>query len=197
MDSAKSTKSVQSKRNSGLLKALLLVLAGLAINLFFSNLTKILELPLYIDNVGVIISSVMGGYIPGITTGYLTNAINGISDSSSYYYGTLSVINAVIAAYGAHRGWFKKFHTIILTIILFTISGGVLGSILTWMLYGFDYESAKVFAKNFYDGGMSPFMAQFYSDVLYDVIDKTVTVILVLILLKLSDILFGLKKVDF
>ena len=67
MDSAKSTKSVQSKRNSGLLKALLLVLAGLAINLFFSNLTKILELPLYIDNVGVIISSVMGGYIPGIS----------------------------------------------------------------------------------------------------------------------------------
>ena len=197
MDSAKSTKSVQSKRNSGLLKALLLVLAGLAINLVFSNLTKLLELPLYIDNVGVIISSVMGGYIPGITTGYLTNAINGISDSSSYYYGTLSVINAVIAAYGAHRGWFKKFHTIILTIILLTISGGVLGSILTWMLYGFDYESAKVFAQHFYDGGMSPFWAQFCSDVIYDVIDKTVTIIFVLILLKLSDILFGLRKVDF
>ena len=194
MDSVQST---QEKRKSGLLKALLLVLAGLAINLIFSNLTKLLELPLYIDNVGIIITSVLGGYIPGVTVGYITNAINGISDSSSYYYGTLSVINAVIAAYGAQRGWFKKFHTILLSIILFTVSGGVLGSILTWMLYGFDYESAKVFAQNFYDKGFPPFWAQFCSDVIYDLIDKTVTVIFVLILLKLADILFHIRKIDF
>ena len=194
MDSVQST---QEKRKSGLLKAMLLVLAGLAINLFFSNLTKLLELPLYIDNVGIILTSILGGYIPGVTVGYITNAINGISDSSSYYYGTLSVINAVIAAYGAQRGWFKKFHTILLSIILFTVSGGVLGSILTWMLYGFDYESAKVFAQNFYDKGFPPFWAQFCSDVIYDLIDKIVTVILVLIFLKLGSILFNIRKIDF
>ena len=129
-----SVQNASAKQGSGLLKAFLLVLAGLAINLFFSNLTKWLELPLYIDNVGIILTSVLGGYIPGVAVGYITNVINGISDSSSYYYGTISVLNAVIAAYGAHRGWFRKIPTILLSLILFTISGGVLGSILTWML---------------------------------------------------------------
>ena len=130
------------RQSSGLIKAILLVLVGLAINLLFSNIVKWLDLPLYIDNVGIILTSVLGGYIPGVAVGYITNAINGISDATSYYYGTLSVINAVIGAYGAHRGWFKKIPTIILTILLLTFSGGVLGSILTWMLYGFDPEYA-------------------------------------------------------
>lgn len=196
MDSVQST---QGKQKSGLLKAMLLVLAGLAINLFFSNLTKLLELPLYIDNVGIILTSILGGYIPGIAVGYITNAINGIGDSSSYYYGTLSVINAVIAAYGARRGWFKKFHTILLSILLFSISGGALGSVLTWMLYGFDPTSPdnKYFATMFYEKGYPPFWAQFCSDMVYDVIDKTVTVILVLLILYVIRTLFKIKKVDF
>lgn len=185
------------KRNSGLLRAILLVLTGLAVNLLFSNIVKWMGLPLYIDNVGIIMTSALGGYIPGVAVGYITNAINGISDSTSYYYGTLSVINAVIGAYGAHRGWFKKIPTILLTILLLTISGGVLGSILTWMLYGFDPEYAKPIALKFYEGGMGPFWAQFWSDVIYDIIDKTITVILVLILLYLFEKLFRIKKIDF
>ncbi|MCR5325062.1 MAG: HD domain-containing protein [Lachnospiraceae bacterium] len=186
-----------NKQSSGLLKAILLILIGLAINLLFSNIVKWLELPLYIDNVGIILTSALGGYIPGIAVGYITNAINGISDATSYYYGTLSVINAVIGAYGAHRGWFKKIPTILLTILLLTVSGGVLGSILTWMLYGFDPEYAKPIASKFYESGLGPFWAQFWSDVIYDVIDKTITVLLVLLLLYLVDKLFKIKKVDF
>ena len=187
------------KQKSGLLKAILLILAGLAVNLLFSNLVKLLNIPLYIDNVGIILTSILGGYIPGVAVGYITNFINGISDSSSYYYGTLSVINAVIAAYGAHRGWFKRIPTIIFAIVLFTISGGVLGSILTWMLYGFDPTSPdnKYFATMFYEKGLPDFWAQFCSDVLYDLIDKTITVLLVLIFLYLIKTLFKLKKVEF
>ena len=185
------------KQKSGLLEAFLLVLAGLAINLLFSNLTKILELPLYIDNVGIILTSILGGYIPGVAVGYITNAINGISDSSSYYYGTLSVINAVIAAYGARRGWFKKFPTIILSIGLFAFVGGALGSVLTWMLYGFDLESAKDFAVYFHDKGLSNFWAQFCSDVIYDIIDKAITVIIVLVFVYLIKVLFKIKRIDF
>lgn len=187
------------RQRSGLLKAIVLVLVGLAVNLLFSNITKALELPLYIDNVGIILTSALGGYIPGVTVGYLTNAINGYFDASSYYYGTLSVLNAVIAAYGAHRGWFKKFHKILLSVLLFTISGGVFGSILTWMLYGFDPGSAKDIAVSLYDNGngLSPFWAQFCSDVTYDLIDKTITVIIVLILLYLIKQVLHIGKIDF
>ncbi len=191
--------SIQDKQNSGLKKALLLVLIGLAINLLFSNIVKWLGLPLYIDNVGIIFTSVMGGYIPGVAVGYITNVINGISDAESYYYGTISVFNAVIAAYGARRGWFSNIGGIIKSIILFTISGGVVGSVLTWMLYGFDPEYAKPIALSFYNegNGLTPFWAQFCSDVIYDLIDKTITVALVIGILLVVRKLLKIRKVDF
>ena len=192
-----SVKSLSDKQNSGLLKAVLLVLAGLAVNLLFSNLAKLLELPLYIDNVGIVITSALGGYIPGVAVGYITNAINGITDSSSYYYGTLSVINAVIAAYGSHKGWFRKFPKIVLMIILFTLSGGALGSILTWNLFGFDLEGAKDICANLYESGFEPFWAQFTSDVIYDLIDKTVTMVIAILILYIIKLLFKIRKIDF
>ncbi|MBR4344746.1 MAG: HD domain-containing protein [Lachnospiraceae bacterium] len=190
---------MEGKRKTGLLRAFLLVLTGLVINLLFSNIVKLLELPLYIDTVGIIFTSAMGGYIPGVAVGYITNIINGISDLESYYYGTLSVFIAVIAAYGSRRGWFRKITGIIKSIILFTIAGGVLGSILTWMLYGFDPDSAKPIAASFYDNGngLSPFWAQFWSDVIYDLIDKTITVIIVLGILIVVRKLLKIRKVDF
>ena len=194
-----SFQSVQKKQSSGLMRALLLVMVGLAINLLFSNLNKWLGLPLYIDNVGIIFTSVMGGYIPGVAVGYITNVINGISDAESYYYGTISVFNAVIAAYGARRGWFSNIWGIIKSISLFTLSGGAVGSVLTWMLYGFDPEFAKPIASAFYnDGnGLSPFWAQFWSDMIYDVIDKTITVGLVIALLIVARKMLKIRKVDF
>ena len=187
------------KQNSGLLRAVILILCGLAINLFFSRLCKILELPLYIDNVGIIFTSAMGGYIPGVAVGYITNIINGLTDSESYYYGTISVFNAVIAAYGARRGWFRQIIGIIKSIICFTISGGVFGSILTWLLYGFDPEYAKPIASAFYNNGngLSPFWAQFWSDVIYDLIDKTITVAIVLIILIFVRKVLKIRKVEF
>jgi hypothetical protein len=194
MESIHKTKE---KQKSGLLKAILLILAGLAINLLFSNLVKLLNIPLYIDNVGIILTSILGGYIPGVAVGYITNFINGISDSSSYYYGTLSVINAVIAAYGSHRGWFRKFPKIVLMIILFTLSGGALGSILTWNLFGFDLEGAKDICVNLYESGFEPFWAQFTSDVIYDLIDKTVTMIIAILILYIIKLLFKIRKIDF
>ena len=61
-------------------RMLLLCLSGLLINAFFARLARALALPLYLDNIGSALAADLGGYIPGIIVGFLTNLINGIWD---------------------------------------------------------------------------------------------------------------------
>lgn len=93
------------KRN---LNALLLCLAGVALNLLLWRIAALLSLPLYLDTVGTIAVAVMGGYLPGVLVGFVTNVINSIVDPTSVYYGALSVLIAIFATYLSGKGWFKK-----------------------------------------------------------------------------------------
>lgn len=175
----------KKQKQSAWLRMLLLCLGGLAINLLFSRIALWFHIPLYLDSIGVILTAAVGGYIPGIVVGYLTNLINSISDPVTAYYGTLSVLIAVIAAFGESRGWFKKAHTIVLMIFGFALVGGGMGSILTWLLYGFDFGSgiSAPLAHLVYDNLIpNVFWAQLIGDFLLDVIDKIVSMIPVLLI---------------
>lgn len=177
---------IKKQKLKSWLRMFLLILAGLLINLLFSRLAIVLNLPLYLDSIGIILTASVGGYIPGIIVGYVSNMINGISDPVTVYYGTLSVFIAVIAAFGAHRGWHKKVKTVILSIFGYAFVGGILGSILTWCLYGFDFGTgiSAPMAHFFYDNLIhSVFFAQLAGDFVIDLIDKALVMIPVLLTL--------------
>lgn len=154
----------------------------LALNFLLFGIVSALGLPLYLDNVGIILASILGGYLPGIFVGFMTNIVNCFSDPSSIYYGIISVLNAVIAAYFAEKGWlsFKKPFRLILLALMLAAVGGGLGTILPWMLDGIYFDSES-FSKVLVDWGVSDiYVAQFLGNVIMDVLDKTITVILVM-----------------
>ena len=68
--------------------SLMLVPAGIALNMLVSKAAAALGLPLYLDTLGTVLAAVLGGYLPGILTGYLTNLLNGFSDVTNIYYGS-------------------------------------------------------------------------------------------------------------
>ena len=187
-----------SSNRKKLLDIALLCLVGLLVNLLISNLVIWLKIPLYLDNIGVLLTAAIGGYIPGIVVGYLSNIINSIGNPMTAYYGTITVLNALVAAWFVRHGWFKKVSTVLLSILVFAFFGGILGSLLTMALYGF----------NFADGMSGPvvrfvyehlihqtFWAQLMGDFLLDIIDKAITVCIVLIVLKIiPDRLVGILE---
>ena len=120
-------------------KAILLCVIGLLVNFLLAHMAKGLKLPLYLDNIGSALVAALGGYIPGIVVGFFTNLINGIGDYTTTYYGSLSVLIAVSAAYFASKGYFSKLSHLPLIILVSSLIGGGLGSVLTWALYGFDF----------------------------------------------------------
>ena len=158
------------------------------INIALNRLCGVLHLPLFLDNVGTLLAAALGGYLPGIIVGYSSNIINSTSDPSNAYYAMLSVLIAVSGRYFFDRGYFDKFYKTILTIPVFAFIGGVLGSLLTYLMYGFGIGEgiSAPFALSLLESGkLNVFWAQMISDVVIDLIDKTITVVIVFTLIKI------------
>ena len=161
---------------------------AVALNFILPRTASLLGLPLYLDNVGTLIAAVLGGYLPGIVVGYLNNIINMQGNPGNAYYVVLSTMIAACGTYFGRKGYFDRFWKALLTIPVFAFIGGVLGSIITYILYGYGMGEgiSAPFARALLDSGrMSVFWAQMTSDVVIDLIDKALTVIFAFIILKL------------
>ena len=178
--------SYDRKNRLGMVLALCAVC--LAINFLGVRLALGLKLPLFLDNIGGTLAAVLGGYIPGIVVGFLTNLINGVNDYTTAYYGSLTVMIAICAAWFAQRGYFEKPRGLLIAALTFALIGGGLGSVLTWTLYGFNFGtgiSAPLAHRIYESGSLGMFWSQFAADMLIDIADKSVTVAVVALVLKL------------
>ncbi|MBR5369663.1 MAG: HD domain-containing protein [Lachnospiraceae bacterium] len=175
----------KSRRYIGLISV---YLGCILINILFSRLCGLLEIPLFLDCIGTLLAAICGGFLPGIIVGYVTNLINSVFNPPTAYYAVISVLIALSASALAYKGFYKKFYKSLVSIPVFTFMGGFLGSLLTFLLYGFGIGegiSAPFAQKLLENGTLSVFSAQLISDVAIDIIDKTVTVLIVYALLKL------------
>ena len=119
--------------------ALLFCIACLALNVAGSCIVAALGLPLYLDCTGIILAGAMGGIVPGVVVGFFTNMLTGLFDSSSWYYAFTSVLIGLAAADLGRRGWFERLGTSLLSVFVFALIGGGVGSVITWCLYGFSF----------------------------------------------------------
>lgn len=170
--------------------AAVLCAAGLLVNIAGVQLARATGVPLYIDNIGSALAAALGGTIPGIVVGFLTNLVNGIGDYTTAYYGSLTVLIAICSAWFERKGFytFKKPWRLLAVIAVFTLIGGGLGSVLTWTLYGFSFGDgiSAPLAHRLYEGGrLSQFWSQFLADMLIDLADKSITVLIVAAVLNL------------
>lgn len=179
---------MRHKSNRHFVIQALFFLGTVLINFILPRTAGALGLPLYLDNVGTLLAAILGGYLPGIFVGYLNNIINMQGNPGNAYYVVLSTMIAAVGAYLGSKGWFDKIGKTLLTIPVFAFIGGALGSVLTFLLYGFGMGEgisapfARVLLNN---GTLSIFWAQMISDVTIDLIDKGITVVLVFVILRL------------
>ena len=171
-----------------------LIIIGVAINIGGAQLAKALKLPLFLDCIGTILIAAIGGYLPGAAVGFLSNMINALNDPANAYYTLLSVLIGLCAAFYARRGYFRSLWKALLLTFPLAIIGGALGSILTYLIYGFGFgEGISLgLARTLYQSGnLSLFFAQFISDMIIDLGDKFITLIIVYLILKLVNKFFG------
>ncbi len=170
----------EKQRISPWVTFILLCAVCLLINFLGVRFALKFSLPLYLDGIGIVLAAVLGGYIPGIMVGFLSNLINGISDYTTMYYGVISVLIAVAVAWFSRKGWLKKPRMIVLGILVMAAIGGGIGSVLTWFLYGLDFAtgiSAPLVLWIYRTLHLSRFWSQLSGDLLIDVADKGITLL--------------------
>ena len=182
-------------------KQILFYVCAVLLNIALNKLCNYFKIPLFLDCAGTMIAAVLGGYLPGIFVGYLTNIINSFQSPENAYYAGLSVLIAVSATFFSRKHFFEKYYKTILLIPVFALIGGGLGSFLTYYMYGFGLGegiSAPFALKLLEKGRLTVFEAQLISDLSIDFADKLITVSLVFIILKLipAKISNGLNLTD-
>ncbi|HPY84508.1 MAG TPA: HD domain-containing phosphohydrolase, partial [Ruminococcus flavefaciens] len=178
------TNNILSVKKRNLITALM-CLIGIFLNLFFGTIAEKSGAPLYLDTVGTIVASIIGGILPGVIVGFSTNIFKSISDTSALYYGVLNVLISVTASYFAKKGFFKKPLKTIAAIIVFALIGGGIGSFIPIYLDDVPNDSGILQSMLYDTGIMSERTALIISDVLVDLLDKTISVIMALIILRI------------
>lgn len=170
----------EARRGAGrrLALALLFCFDCIAINIAGSRVASLLDLTLFLDCIGTIVASIIGGPIPGVVVGYLTSLFNALFDSSAIYYGLVSVLVALTAWIMRRANWFEHIPTILLSIPVFALLSGGVSSVITWWVFGFGSEGVSTdLAHAILNAGVSvPFVAQLLADAIVDLSDKAITV---------------------
>ena len=165
-------------------KRYLLVLIGVLINIPFSMLGNYLTdlgIPVYLDTIGTVLTTIFGGLIPGILVGLIGNLINCIARPLAIYYCMVSVLIAVFSYFFSKRLVFKSWWRPIILVLVFAAIGGFLGSVLNYSLFGYFYnpELTGNFATIIHEHGIkSIFLSQITADFLLDIVDKFVVVLI-------------------
>ncbi len=170
-----------------LIMFVLLVAFGTGINLCGAYTASRFSLSLYLDCMGTMLASILGGYMQGITVGLLSSLINGIIDDPKLMsYGSLNVFIALFTAWAATHKWFKKPTKIILAVFIYAFLGGFLGTIITLNLYGFAQDDAsKPVVLWFANMGFSNMTAEFIGDYCVDIFDKALSLSVCLLIVSL------------
>ncbi|MBR3043678.1 MAG: HD domain-containing protein [Oscillospiraceae bacterium] len=163
----------------------MLCLAGIALNLILCEIAGRLQLPLYLDTVGSVAVAIMGGYLPGVIVGFATNMLKSITDPSAMYYGVLNVLIALTASLFAKKQYFRKLPGILLTMVVFTLIGGGLGTLIPWYLDDVAFDSESLSAAIYGTGHFNQISAHLLANLAADFLDKAVSVLLVLLIVHL------------
>lgn len=158
------------------------------LNLLGARLNDFLGLPLYLDNIGTVLSALLGGYIPCITVGFLSNIVNSFFNSVSVYYCVISVLIASAAVAFAHRMRRFSIKIIFLAVLTFALLGGGVGALLTWLIFGMDFGEG--FAVDMAQAinnviPMGYFLSNLISNFLIDFVDKLVVTLISIAIYKL------------
>ncbi|MCR5651855.1 MAG: HD domain-containing protein [Lachnospiraceae bacterium] len=173
-------------RRRQLFLPMMMILIGLILNIGGTVVVQAKGLMLYLDCMGTVLVAFLGGYVPGIAVALFSTIINNFSDSVSIFYAPVSVLIAVVTVYASKKGYLRKLKYNILYIIVLAFVGGGIGGIITWELHLIDssvYSTGMV--SSLYRMGFDKFWSWFIVNFLFDLIDKTVTVVFVRILLYL------------
>ncbi len=159
---------------------------AIAINIGIGIIVKALNLPLYLDSVGTIISTLIFGWRVGATVGIMSFVITAIffNPVVVYFVGTQAAI-AIYIDWIARRGFFNNaFKTLISGLGLGVVAAVVSAPVIIWVFQGATGNGAALVTSFFAKVGNQIIESILLSGFSIEPIDKTLQCLLSLYILK-------------
>ena len=143
----------------------IICVVGILVNIFGFYLTGKFNAPFSLGAVGTILASAMGGYLPGVVAGFAINIVRSLDDYNVMSYGFIDMLVAVMTNVLAKKGFFDHIIKAISTIPFFALLTGILRYVVSYLI-----EKTE--------GG-------FATTLLWELVDKSITVALVVVTIRL------------
>ncbi len=120
----------------GINQLMITTVAGIFINVVLSFLVEQFELPLYIDTIGTIGVTILGGVFPGIVSAVATNIICTLFNSDALFFTFINVVVALCVEWYVRNKNLKKLSNVISLVFTIAVITGVLSGIIQLILFG-------------------------------------------------------------
>ncbi len=134
-------------------------------------------LPLYLDTIGTIAVTAVGGLLPGLITAVITNLCCALFNYLSIYYVLISILIAVFTSWFIRTEKFKKNSLLPVYLVVLALLGGGLGLVVQYMLLGHpQFEDIEQAAETLSETtGLGVFSCAFIMNVGLNLVDKAMS----------------------
>ena len=172
------------KRDRNELHRLFFIAGGVAVNVLLSFFADRIGLPLFLDTVGTIAVSAIGGVFPGIVTAVVTNTVCMLYNGNALYFAFINALVAIFTSWFVQKYTFREPAKTAGFIMVLALFCGVTSAFIQWGLLGgaqhnLVVENAEVFAENL---GIPLFPAFLIVNILLNILDKGLATAVALIL---------------
>lgn len=159
---------------------------GIALNLAAGQITLALKIPMYLDSIGTVLVAVLCGPWSAIVSGVFSNLIaSALGNPALMFFIPVMVVIGAFTGFLARAGWFRKWYLV--------VAGGVLQGIIAalasapisaYLFSGVMLAGTDFLVMYFRSMGNSLLESVFYQGLASDPVDKTVTYIIVFLIVK-------------
>lgn len=172
-------------KKSNSMMVMMLIPIAVAINIVGGQMIAMLKLPIYLDAIGTLLISILGGIGPGIIVGFLSNSINAIFQPDFFPFVLVSVAIAVVTGLLSKAGMFRTIPKTIISALFIALSAVVTGApIAAYVFGGVTGSGTTVLLGALRAGGHSLLSASVITSLFTDTIDKGLSVAVCFIIIK-------------
>lgn len=116
--------------------ALVLIPVGVSINVVGYQMSQILKLPIFIDQIGTILVSMLMGPWVGMVTGLLGNAVNGMIYHTAFGYAIVSMLIGLVSGFLSRWKFYSNILGIVFGCVLLNVVSSVSAAVVTVFMFG-------------------------------------------------------------
>ncbi|MGM0215814.1 ECF transporter S component [Enterococcus sp. AZ109] len=118
------------------LLALLLIPVGVSLNVVGYQLSTILKLPVFIDQIGTMLVSMIAGPWIGLLTGLLGNVVSGMLNPIAIAFGFVSMSIGFVSGFFSRWKMYTNIIGLLIAVFILTIVSAFTAAIVTVFLFG-------------------------------------------------------------